>query len=131
MILQNYTNEMYKVLKLNNIAEEGLSVFDLDRFHCGDDVTNPDAIILRSFDMHDMDIPKDLKAVGRAGSGVNNIPIDKYTEQAIPVFNAPGANSNAVKELVLASILISARNIHSAIKYVESVKDSDDLESDI
>ena len=78
MILQNYTNEMYKVLKLNNIAEEGLSVFDLDRFHCGDDVTNPDAIILRSFDMHDMDIPKDLKAVGRAGSGVNNIPIDKY-----------------------------------------------------
>ena len=131
MILQNYTNEMYKVLKLNNIAEEGLSVFDLDRFHCGDDVTNPDAIILRSFDMHDMDIPKDLKAVGRAGSGVNNIPIDKYTEQAIPVFNAPGANSNAVKELVLASILISARNIHSAIKYVESVKDSDDLKSDI
>ena len=122
---------MYKVLKLNNIAEEGLSVFDLDRFHCGDDVSNPDAIILRSFDMHDMDIPKDLKAVGRAGSGVNNIPIDKYTEQAIPVFNAPGANSNAVKELVLASILISARNIHSAIKYVESVKDSDDLKSDI
>ena len=131
MILQNYTNEMYKVLKLNNIAEEGLSVFDLDRFHCGEDVINPDAIILRSFDMHDMDIPKDLKAVGRAGSGVNNIPIDKYTEQAIPVFNAPGANSNAVKELVLASILISARNIHSAIKYVESVKDSDDLKSDI
>ena len=131
MILQNYTNEMYKVLKLNNIAEEGLSVFDLDGFHCGDDVTNPDAIILRSFDMHDMDIPKNLKAVGRAGSGVNNIPIDKYTEQAIPVFNAPGANSNAVKELVLASILISARNIHSAIKYVESVKDSDDLKSDI
>ena len=131
MILQNYTNEMYKVLKLNNIAEEGLSVFDLDAFHCSDDITNPDAIILRSFDMHDMDIPKDLKAVGRAGSGVNNIPIDKYTEQAIPVFNAPGANSNAVKELVLASILISARNIHSAIKYVESVKDSDDLKSDI
>ena len=61
MILQNYTNEMYKVLKLNNIAEEGLSVFDLDRFHCGDDVTNPDAIILRSFDMHDMDIQKILK----------------------------------------------------------------------
>ena len=74
---------------------------------------------------------ENLKAIGRAGSGVNNIPIDKYTEQAIPVFNAPGANSNAVKELVLASILISARNIHSAIKYVESVKDSDDLKSDI
>ena len=81
--------------------------------------------------MHEMDITRDLKAIGRAGSGVNNIPIDKYTEQAIPVFNAPGANSNAVKELVLASILIAARNIHSAIKYVESVKESDNLKGDI
>tara|TARA_Y100001970_G_scaffold289971_1_gene421989 strand:+ start:3513 stop:4703 length:1191 start_codon:yes stop_codon:yes gene_type:complete len=131
MNLQNYTNEMYKVLKLNNISEEGLNIFRSDGFHCGEDVSNPDAIILRSFDMHDMDIPKNLKAVGRAGSGVNNIPIENYTERAIPVFNAPGANSNAVKELVLASILISARNIHSAIKYVESVKDSKDLKNDI
>jgi hypothetical protein len=65
---------MYKVLKLDNIAEEGLSVFDLDSFHCGDNITMPDAIILRSFDMHHMDISSDLKAVGRAGSGVNNIP---------------------------------------------------------
>ncbi len=131
MILQNYTNEMYKILKLNNIAEEGINIFDTDRFHCSEEVTNPDAIIVRSFDMHNMDIPKKLQAVGRAGSGVNNIPIEKYTEQAIPVFNAPGANSNAVKELVLASILISARNIHTAIKYVESVKDSEDLKNDI
>ena len=81
--------------------------------------------------MNEMDIPNKLQAVGRAGSGVNNIPIEKYTAQAIPVFNAPGANSNAVKELVLASILISARNIHTAIKYVESVKDSEDLKNDI
>ena len=131
MNFQNYTNDMYKVLNLNNIAEEGLKVFNSERYHCGDDVTNPDAIILRSYDMHEMDIPKDLRAVGRAGSGVNNIPIDKYTEKAIPVFNAPGANSNAVKELVLASILIAARNIHSAIKYVELVKDSENLKSDI
>ena len=122
---------MFKILKLNNIAKEGLKVFNSDDFHYGDDVTNPDAIILRSHDMHEMDISRDLKAVGRAGSGVNNIPIDKYTEQAIPVFNAPGANSNAVKELVLASILIAARNIHSAIKYVESVKESDNLKGDI
>ena len=122
---------MFKILKLNNIAKEGLKVFNSDDFHYGDDVTNPDAIILRSHDMHEMDITRDLKAVGRAGSGVNNIPIDKYTEQAIPVFNAPGANSNAVKELVLASILIAARNIHSAIKYVESVKESDNLKGDI
>ena len=129
--MQNYTNDMFKILKLNNIAKEGLKVFNSDDFHYGDDVTNPDAIILRSHDMHEMDITRDLKAVGRAGSGVNNIPIDKYTEQAIPVFNAPGANSNAVKELVLASILIAARNIHSAIKYVESVKESDNLKGDI
>ena len=122
---------MFKILKLNNIAKEGLKVFNSDDFHYGDDVTNPDAIILRSHDMHEMDITRDLKAVGRAGSGINNIPIDKYTEQAIPVFNAPGANSNAVKELVLASILIAARNIHSAIKYVESVKESDNLKGDI
>ncbi len=129
--MQNYTNEMYKILKLNNIAEEGLKIFDSDRFHCSEEATNPDAIIVRSFDMHEMDIPNKLQAVGRAGSGVNNIPIEKYTAQAIPVFNAPGANSNAVKELVLASILISARNIHTAIKYVESVKDSEDLKNDI
>ncbi len=122
---------MYKILKLNNIAEEGLKIFDSDRFHCSEEATNPDAIIVRSFDMHEMDIPNKLQAVGRAGSGVNNIPIEKYTAQAIPVFNAPGANSNAVKELVLASILISARNIHTAIKYVESVKDSEDLKNDI
>ena len=131
MNLQSYTNEMYKILKLNNIAQEGLSIFGSSEYYCGDDITNPDAIILRSHDMHDMDIPKELKAVGRAGSGVNNIPIDKYTEHAIPVFNAPGANSNAVKELVLASILIAARNIHSAIKYVEMVKNSENLRNDI
>ena len=122
---------MYKILKLNNIAQEGLNVFGSNEYHCGDDVTNPDAIILRSFDIHEMDIPIALKAVGRAGSGVNNIPIDKYTENAIPVFNAPGANSNAVKELVLASILITARNIHKAIKYVETVKHSENLKDDI
>ena len=129
--MQNYTNKMYKILKLNNIAQEGLNVFGSNEYHCGDDVTNPDAIILRSFDIHEMDIPIALKAVGRAGSGVNNIPIDKYTENAIPVFNAPGANSNAVKELVLASILITARNIHNAIKYVETVKHSENLKDDI
>jgi len=129
--LQSYTNKMYKILKLNNIAQEGLSVFNSSEYHCGEDVTNPDAIILRSYDIHEMNIPKDLKAVGRAGSGVNNIPIEKYTEHAIPVFNAPGANSNAVKELVLASILIAARNIHNAIKYVESVKNSENLKDDI
>ena len=109
---------MYKILKLNNIAQEGLNVFGSNEYHCSGDIKTPDAIILRSFDMHEMDIPNALKAVGRAGSGVNNIPVDKYTENAIPVFNAPGANSNAVKELVLASILITARNIHLSLIHI-------------
>ena len=122
---------MYKILKLNNIASEGLSVFENGYYHLGDEVTSPDAILLRSFNMHEMDIPESVQAIGRAGSGVNNIPIDKLSELAIPVFNAPGANANAVKELALAAILIAARNIHRAMDYIHNLKSSDNLKSDI
>ena len=122
---------MYKILKLNNIASEGLSVFENGDYHLGDEVTSPDAILLRSFNMHEIDIPESVQAIGRAGSGVNNIPIDKLTELAIPVFNAPGANANAVKELALAAILIAARNIHRAMDYIHNLKSSDNLKSDI
>ena len=122
---------MYKILKLNNIAPEGLSVFENGDYHLGDEVTSPDAILLRSFNMHEMDIPESVQAIGRAGSGVNNIPIDKLSELAIPVFNAPGANANAVKELALAAILIAARNIHRAMDYIHNLKSSDNLKSDI
>lgn len=122
---------MYKILKLNNIASEGLSVFENGDYHLGDEVTSPDAILLRSFNMHEIDIPESVQAIGRAGSGVNNIPIDKLTELAIPVFNAPGANANAVKELALAAILIAARNIHRAMDYIHNLKRSDNLKSDI
>ena len=122
---------MYKILKLNNIASEGLSVFQNGDYHLGDEVTAPDAILLRSFNMHEMDIPESVKAIGRAGSGVNNIPIDKLSKLAIPVFNAPGANANAVKELALAAILITARNIHRAIDYIHNLKSSDNLKNDI
>ena len=122
---------MYKILKLNNIAPEGLDVFGNGDYHLGDEVTAPDAILLRSFNMHEMDIPESVKAIGRAGSGVNNIPIDKLSKLAIPVFNAPGANANAVKELALAAILITARNIHRAIDYVHNLKPSDNLKNDI
>lgn len=122
---------MYKILKLNNIASEGLSVFENGDYHLGDEVTSPDAILLRSFNMHEMDIPESVQAIGRAGSGVNNIPIDKLSELAIPVFNAPGANANAVKELALAAILIAARNIHRAMNYIHNLKSSDNLKSDI
>jgi D-3-phosphoglycerate dehydrogenase len=113
------------------MAPEGLDVFGNGDYHLGDEVTAPDAILLRSFNMHEMDIPESVKAIGRAGSGVNNIPIDKLSELAIPVFNAPGANANAVKELALAAILITARNIHRAIDYVHNLKPSDNLKNDI
>lgn len=122
---------MYKILKLNNIASEGLSVFENGDYHLGDEVTSPDAILLRSFNMHEIDIPESVQAIGRAGSGVNNIPIDKLSDLAIPVFNAPGANANAVKELALAAILIAARNIHRAMDYIHNLKSSDNLKSDI
>jgi len=122
---------MYKILKLNNIASEGLSVFENGDYHLGDEVTSPDAILLRSFNMHEIDIPESVQAIGRAGSGVNNILIDKLSELAIPVFNAPGANANAVKELALAAILIAARNIHKAMNYIHNLKSSDNLKSDI
>ena len=122
---------MYKILKLNNIAAEGIDSFPPDNYIVSNDITNPDAIILRSFNMHSMEIPLSLKAVGRAGSGFNNIPIKKLSALAIPVFNAPGANSNAVKELVIASILISARNIHQAIGFIEQSNNPEDFNQKI
>jgi len=122
---------MYKVLKLNNIAIEGISTFPSDNYIVSNEISEPDAIILRSFDMHSMEIPSSLKAVGRAGSGVNNIPIKKLSDLAIPVFNAPGANSNAVKELVIAAILITARNIYQAIEFVEESEKPDDFKQRI
>ena len=122
---------MYKILKLNNIASDGLLSFDSNSYHIGDEVTSPDAILVRSYDMHEMEISPNLLAVGRAGTGVNNIPVEKMTKMAIPVFNAPGANANAVKELVLAAILISARNIYTAINYVNTLRNSENLKSEI
>ena len=116
---------MYKVLTLNNISSLGLERLPKDNYTVSDQEEAPDAIILRSFKMHDMDLPASLKAVGRAGAGVNNIPVDKMTELGIPVFNAPGANANAVKELVLASLFLSARNISPSIEYVNGLEGDD------
>lgn len=116
---------MYKVQTLNNISPLGLDKFPKEKYTISDDEPNPDAIILRSFKMHDMKIPSSLKAVGRAGAGVNNIPLDKMSAAGVPVFNAPGANANAVKELVIASLFISARNISEAIKYTEGLNGDD------
>lgn len=116
---------MYKIRTLNNISQVGLDKLPADTFNISDDEAAPDAIILRSFKMHEMEIPKSLKAVGRAGAGVNNIPLDKMSDAGIPVFNAPGANANAVKELVIASLFIAARNISQAIQYTENLEGED------
>ncbi|MES9913398.1 MAG: 3-phosphoglycerate dehydrogenase, partial [Candidatus Sedimenticola sp. 4PFRAG1] len=85
---------MHKVLTLNNISVAGLDRLPRDNYEVASEIAHPDAILLRSYKMHDMEIPETVKAIGRAGAGVNNIPVDKMTEMGIPVFNAPGANSN-------------------------------------
>lgn len=113
---------MYKVLKLNKISAEGLEFFPLDQYEIGTEVTHPDLVILRSFDMHDMDLPDSLLAVGRAGAGVNNIPVQKCSEKGIVVFNTPGANANAVKELTIAALLLASRDIAKGIAFAGSLK---------
>ena len=116
---------MHKILTLNNISPLGLQRLPPDKFQVSDDAKEPDGILLRSFKMHDMPIPKSLKAVGRAGAGVNNIPVDKLSKLGIPVFNAPGANSNAVKELVIAGMLLAARHIGPAWQFTQSLNGND------
>ncbi|MCB1752938.1 MAG: phosphoglycerate dehydrogenase [Gammaproteobacteria bacterium] len=116
---------MYKILTLNNISVAGLDRLPRDKYEVASEISRPDAIMLRSFKMHDMEIPETVKAVGRAGAGVNNIPVEKMTELGVPVFNAPGANSNAVKELVLAGMLIAARNIGQAWAFARGLSGDD------
>ncbi len=111
---------MYKVKTLNKIAKIGLDVFD-DKYTFGDEVENPDGIILRSFNMHEMELPEGLAAVARAGAGVNNIPIDKCSEKGIVVFNTPGANANAVKELVVAGLLLASRKVVQGIAWAKTL----------
>lgn len=112
---------MFKIQTLNNIAVPGLRRLPRDRYEVSSDMSRPDAIILRSFDMHGMQIPDSVVAVGRAGAGVNNIPIDAMSSRGIPVFNSPGANANAVKELAVAGLLLAARNVCAARDYVRNL----------
>lgn len=112
---------MYKILTLNKISETGLKNFPDTYTHSGEEA-NPDAILVRSASMHDMELPESTKAIARAGAGVNNIPIDKCSEKGIVVFNTPGANANAVKELVLCAMLLSSRKIVSAIDWTKTLK---------
>ncbi|HEX22404.1 MAG TPA: 3-phosphoglycerate dehydrogenase [Chromatiales bacterium] len=116
---------MYKILTLNNISIAGLERLPRDQYEIASEIQHPDAILLRSFKMHDMEIPLTLKAVGRAGAGVNNIPVDKMSAMGIPVFNAPGANANAVKELVLTGMLLAARNICPAWDFARNLEGDD------
>jgi len=102
---------VFKIQTLNNISVAGLERLPRDKYEIASALQNPDAILLRSFNMHGMEIPASLKADGRAGAGVNNIPVEEMSTRGIPVFNAPGANANAVKELVIAGMLLACRNI--------------------
>ena len=117
---------MFKVLTLNNIAVEGLRRLPRSRYEVASEVTHPDAILLRSHKMHDMDIPASVSAIGRAGAGTNNIPVDEMSARGVPVFNTPGANANAVKELTIAGMLIGARNLCQASEYVAALEETGD-----
>ena len=104
----------FKIQTLNNISIKGLERLPRDRFEVASEIGNPDAILVRSADMHKIQIPDSVRAIGRAGAGTNNIPVEALSKKGIPVFNAPGANANAVKELVLAGMFLAARNITQA-----------------
>ncbi|MCH9739382.1 MAG: phosphoglycerate dehydrogenase [Epsilonproteobacteria bacterium] len=117
---------MLKIQTLNQISSRGLDLFPRDGYEVASEFSSPDAVVLRSFKMHDMELPSTLKAIARAGAGVNNIPIDKCTEKGIVVFNTPGANANAVKELVLTGMLLAARDVVGGIEWVQSIKDEGD-----
>ena len=117
---------MYNIKTLNKISPNGLDVFDRNQYRIGDDVEDPNGILVRSAAMHEMELPESLLAVARAGAGVNNIPIDRCSEQGIVVFNTPGANANAVKELVVCALLMSARKIYPSMVWTQSLKGQGD-----
>lgn len=120
---------MYKVRTYNTISVKGLERFPRAQFEVGSDVAHPDAFLLRSQKLHDEPVPETLLAVGRAGAGVNNIPVAEYGKRGIVVFNAPGANANAVKELVLAGMLLAARGVLPGIAYAQSLAGMDDADA--
>ena len=117
---------MFKILTLNNISVKGLERLPREQYEIASEISHPDAILVRSAKMHDLEIPATVKAIGRAGAGVNNIPVAKMTARGVPVFNAPGANANAVKELVLAGMLMAARNIGPAWTFARSLAGTDE-----
>ncbi|MEI7868006.1 MAG: phosphoglycerate dehydrogenase [Candidatus Methylumidiphilus sp.] len=117
---------MYKVLTYNNISPVGLNRLPRDKYEVASEIQHPDAIMLRSFKLHGVAIPDSVKCVGRAGAGVNNIPVAEYSQRGIPVFNAPGANANAVKELAIAGMLLASRHICQAWDFANKLQGTDD-----
>jgi len=118
---------MFRIKTLNKISPIGLEVFPKGKYEIGDDISNPDAILVRSADMNSMEIPSSVIAIARAGAGYNNIPVSRCSENGVVVFNTPGANANAVKELTLAAMLLSSRNIVGGINWTSSVADKADV----
>ena len=116
----------FKILTLNNISVRGLERLPRDRYEVASEIGHPDAVMLRSADMHQMTLSPSVKAIARAGAGTNNIPVAKYSKLGVPVFNAPGANANAVKELVIAGMFLAARNICQAWEYVRNLEAPED-----
>lgn len=119
---------MYKIRTYNQISDVGLSRLPLERYQVSPDVEEPEALILRSHKLHGEVIPDSVLAVARAGAGVNNVPVDEYTSRGIVVFNTPGANANAVKEIVTAALLLGSRGIVAGMNRVQELSDIDDVE---
>ena len=118
---------MFKIQTLNKISEKGLGLLPKDSYEISEDGSAPDGIILRSYKMHDMEIPESVKAIARAGAGVNNIPLPKCTEKGIVVFNAPGANANSVKELTIGAMLTTARDFAGGVAWTKTIADEADV----
>ncbi len=116
---------MFKIQTLNNISVAGLERLPRDSYEIASEIAHPDAILVRSAKMHDMVIPDSVQAIGRAGAGTNNVPVAEMTKRGVVVFNAPGANANAVKELVIAGMLICARNIAQAWQFARGLSGDD------
>jgi D-3-phosphoglycerate dehydrogenase / 2-oxoglutarate reductase len=115
----------YRIQILNQISQTGLKRLPADHYSVGKDLAEPDAILVRSADMHSMEIPASVRAIGRAGAGTNNIPVKAMSARGVPVFNAPGANANAVKELVIAGMLMAARNLTGALSFIQGLDPAD------
>ena len=122
---------MFRIRTMNKISPEGLELFPREHYEVASDLPNPDALLIRSADLHEVEIPETVKAIGRAGAGYNNIPVEKCTDRGIVVFNTPGGNANAVKELAIASLLLSSRRIVAGINWAASIADKADEVPDL